>query len=60
MLPFNQLKGGDFNYKDLVDEFLSSEDSEPVTEELTTREILETLIHENPLIVTSVVVIICI
>ena len=37
----SKLKGGDIDYKDIIYEFSNSEDSEPVTEELITREIFE-------------------
>ena len=40
------IKSGVLNYKDLTDDFLNSEDSEPVTEELTTREIFESFDKE--------------
>ena len=33
MLSYYELKGSDFYYKDFIDEFLNSEDSEAVTEE---------------------------
>ena len=40
------IKSGVLNYKDLTDDFLNSEDSEPVTEELITREIFESFNKE--------------
>ena len=37
----SKLKGGDIDFKDIIDDILNLEDSEPVTEELITRVIFE-------------------